>query len=356
MVAPGMFTGRLDEVTAIEQSLYQAKHGNPHHFLIQVERGIGKSSLFYYIEIVAGGLIPTSEHTHMRFLAISVDLIGVETQLDVVRCIGRGLSRAISARDTVKEKAKAVWDFLTKWEVLGVRYHRDAGASEIEDARDEIVNKMADLLEAAADDLDGILILIDEADSAGEDSRLGEFVKLFTERLSRRSCHNVILGMAGLPSIIGKLKASHASSARIFETFLLEALEPGERETVVLRGLQEANGKNEFQTAITDDALEMISDLSEGYPHFVQQFAYSAFAEDTDNVIDAEDVTRGAYKENGALTQLGNKYFNEMCHARISSEDYRRVLDAMAAHGDSWIARKQSLESVAFPKRMSPMR
>jgi hypothetical protein len=233
-------------------------------FLIQGERGIGKSSLFYYIDIVASGLIPTSEHTHMRFLTISVDLIGVETQLDVVRCIGRGLSRAISARDAVKVKAKAVWDFLTKWEVLGVRYHRDAGASEIEDARDDIVNKMADLLEAAADDLDGILILIDEADSAGEDSRLGEFVKLFTERLSRRSCHNVIIGMAGLPSIIGKLKASHASSARIFETFLLEALEPGERETVVLPGLQEANGKNEFQTAITDDALEMISDLSEG--------------------------------------------------------------------------------------------
>jgi hypothetical protein len=51
-------------------------------------------------------------------------------------------------------------------------------------------------------------------------------------------------------------------------------------------------------------------------------------------------VTRGAYKENGALTQLGNKYFNEMYHARISSEDYRRVLDAMAAHGDSWIARQ----------------
>jgi DNA-binding IclR family transcriptional regulator len=26
--------------------------------------------------------------------------------------------------------------------------------------------------------------------------------------------------------------------------------------------------------------------------------------------------------------------------ARISSEDYRRVLDAMAEHGDSWVSRK----------------
>jgi hypothetical protein len=29
-----------------------------------------------------------------------------------------------------------------------------------------------------------------------------------------------------------------------------------------------------------------------------------------------------------------------MYHARISSEDYRRVLDAMAEHDDEWVARK----------------
>ena len=51
-------------------------------------------------------------------------------------------------------------------------------------------------------------------------------------------------------------------------------------------------------------------------------------------------VTQGAYKENGALMQLGHKYFSEMYHARISSEDYRRVLGAMAAHGDKWIAKR----------------
>ena len=56
-------------------------------------------------------------------------------------------------------------------------------------------------------------------------------------------------------------------------------------------------------------------------------------------MISASDVTDGAYKENGALAQLGNKYFNEMYHAKIYSEDYRRVLDAMAKYGDAWVAR-----------------
>jgi len=84
--------------------------------------------------------------------------------------------------------------------------------------------------------------------------------------------------------------------------------------------------------------------LSEGYPHFLQQFAHSAFAEDKDNIIDVQDVMESAFKENGALAQLGQKYFNEMYHARINSDDYRRVLDTMANHGDDWVARKTIIE------------
>lgn len=344
IIAPGVFTGRIDEISAIERSLFQAKNGNPHHFLIQGERGIGKSSLFFYIEILAAGKITIPNDDRMQFLTLSVDLIGAHTQLDVVRCIGRALKRSMAERAALKEKARKVWDFLSNWEILGVRYHKDAGASEVEDARDDLVNEIADLLESTGDELDGALLLIDEADRPEEDAELGEFVKLFTERLARRGCNNVILGLAGLPSIIGKLKASHESSPRIFEIFDLQPLEPEEREMVVMRGLEEANIKNDLATSITKDALKMISELSEGYPHFVQQFSYSAFSEDRDNVIDSNDVLQGAYKENGALAQLGNKYFNEMYHARISSDDYRRVLDAMAVHGDAWVSRQQIIK------------
>jgi hypothetical protein len=47
IVAPGMFAGRLPEINSIEQALFQAKNGNPQHFLLQGERGIGKLSLFF---------------------------------------------------------------------------------------------------------------------------------------------------------------------------------------------------------------------------------------------------------------------------------------------------------------------
>jgi hypothetical protein len=339
MVTPGMFVGRLEEMDTLEQALYQTRHENPQHFLIEGERGIGKSSLLLLIEGLANGSVPSDGETTLRFLTAFTDLSGAQSQLDIVRCLVRQLRDAINQREPVKRKAAAVWEFLSKWEVMGVRY-RPGEDEDPEDARDDLVNQVVELFAKAGDELDGIFFIIDEADGPSVDAQLGAFIKLFTERLTRRNCNRVLLGLAGLPSTIPKMRASHDSSPRVVEVLRLEPLTPDERKQVVRRGLKEGASRNGFETKITDDALELIADLSEGYPHFVQQFAHSAFAEDSDNVIDASDVTRGAFKENGALMQLGHKYFSEMYHAKIASEDYRRVLDTMAAHGDQWVAKK----------------
>ena len=113
---------------------------------------------------------------------------------------------------------------------------------------------------------------------------------------------------------------------------------------MVKNGLRLAEAKNGFETSITDEAMNLIIDLSEGYPHFVQQFSYSAFDHDSNDVIDAGDVYGGAYKENGAIAQLGRKYFNEMYYGKISSPHYRQVLNAMAEHRDEWQSRKMIME------------
>jgi len=90
--------------------------------------------------------------------------------------------------------------------------------------------------------------------------------------------------------------------------------------------------------------MDTIVGLSEGYPHFIQQFAYSAFEEDQDNNISLDDVNRGAFKENGALDQLGKRYFSELYFDRIGSEDYRRVLNSMADKLDGWISRAEIIK------------
>lgn len=344
IVVPGMFVGRMDELDTIEQCLFQAKNGNPQHFLISGERGIGKSSLLLLVSGTAAGLVDPVHTGKLNFLVLDVDMGGVETQLDIVKSIGRRLKTVLGQRSQLKEKAGQVWEFLSKWEVLGVRYHGVANSPDPDDARDDLVNNIIDFIASASGEIDGVFVIIDEADSPGEGAKLGEFVKLFTERLTRRGCHNVILGMAGLPSTIAKMRASHESSPRIFEVLHLEPLDEPEIKEVISRGLELANEKNGFATSMTPDAMTLLCELSEGYPHFIQQFAYSAFNRDSDNHIDVADVLDGAYRENGAIMQLGSKYFNEMYFGKITSEDYRRVLNTMSKYGDAWVARKTIID------------
>ena len=351
IITPGMFSGRIEELDLIERCLFQAKNGNPVHFMVQGERGIGKSSLFYYSSLQAAGQVKGIHHTeHMNFLVVSCDLGGAKTQIDIIRAIASELKSVISRNQVLREKAKAVWDWITKWEVLGVRYHKAHPDDDPTDIATTLINQVADLCENAGDTIDGVLILIDEADQPDVEANLGLLCKTLTERLMRRSCDRVVLGLAGLPQLLNKLRGSHESSPRIFTSMVLEPLSTSERSYVIRQGLKDAYDKNKIETKINDDALTLICHLSEGYPHFIQQFSYSSFDADRDDIIDVADVTRGAFGENGALSQLGQKYFSEMYNSRIASDNYRTVLNTMSSYGDQWVSRKDIIIQSKLPK------
>lgn len=341
IVTPGMFTGRIEEIETAEQALFQAVHGNAQHFIFEGERGIGKSSLIFYVEILAQGKISGIDGDMYNFLSVSIDLAGVCSQVEIIQRVAREFRRKLGERDELTEIAKKAWDFLTNWEVLGVKYNAKEARFDADETRDQLVNSFVEFLSDPLCPVDGVLLLIDEADSPNVEAGLGEFMKMFTERLMKRDCSKVLVGLAGLPNLVSKLRESHESSPRVFQIVNLSALNHDESIQVIHSGLGQANKRNPNATSITKDAEKLIAELSEGYPHFLQQFCYFAFQESDDDEINRADVLEGAYMSNGALSQLGDKYFSEMYHARISSEEYRKVLNFMAGHGDAWVSRKE---------------
>ncbi len=335
---PGMFIGRFDEISAIEQALFQTRNGNPQHLLLTGERGIGKSSLLFYADLVARGEIK-SEGTKFNFLTVTTDLAGVLSQVGIIKQIARELRSKLRSHKALQDKARKVWEFLSGWEVLGVKYHGRDDELDPDELLDELVSIIGDVI--ISEQFDGVALLLDEADSPPVVAGLGEFVKIFTERLAKRDQSKMLLVLAGQSLIVNKLRESHESPLRVFQIIEMHPLESIEREDVVRRGIEIANEKNERKTSLDEDALKLIASLSEGYPHFVQQFSFSAFQFDDDDRINEADVSFGAYSENGAITQLGAKYFSEMYYSKILSSEYRKVLDYMSTHGDQWVSRKE---------------
>jgi hypothetical protein len=120
---------------------------------------------------------------------------------------------------------------------------------------------------------------------------------------------------------------------------LIQPLDSKDRIEVVRRGLKVAEEKNGFAVTITPEAENWIAFYSEGFPHFIQQFSFCAFEEDTDNLITEDDVNNGAFKPHGAYQQLGQKYYADQYFDQISSDEYRKVLQVMSEQLDGWIGR-----------------
>ena len=260
-----MFAGRLEEISALEQALLQAKHGNPRHFLVQGERGIGKSSLLLYLQMLADGSMTSLDSTSFRFAVVCIELEPSNSYQDIIRKVGSELQRVIAKAAPTTELAKKAWDFLKRWEVMGVRYTPQTREPQPHELLEELTDSVLKTVDNISSSHDGVLFLIDEADKPPASANLGEFVKVFTERLTKRGCCRFGLVAAGLTGVLNTLTDSHESSPRVFEVISLEPLLPNERKSVIRRGLELANKTNGFEVKALPDGEELISSLSEGY-------------------------------------------------------------------------------------------
>ncbi len=342
IINPGMFAGRANEIKAIERILFQTQQGNPDHFLIHGERGIGKSSLLLFIDYMAQGMLSLSNGVTFNFITVNVELEINTDMTGLIQKISIELRDQLKTHDESRSVVKEVLKFLSRFEAAGIKFDRSSDPV----SRDELLSNLVSLLKSTYDRLsgefDGIIILIDEADKSSKNTHIGEFVKIFTERLTKKKCSTILLGMSGISTVIGALRRSHESSVRILKQFELKTLPIEEAKDVVKRGLEEAKRRNSKETTIADNALEWLAGRgSEGYPNFIQEYAFHAFEADTDDKITMIDLQVGVHLENGALDQLGAKYFEKMYLNDIRSDDYRKVLRTMADHPGEYVTKQE---------------
>jgi hypothetical protein len=344
-ITAGMFVGRDVEVSRLEAHLLQTRAGKPTNFLLTGERGIGKSSLMNYVKAVALGRIELAKHGRLNFLVLDVSVDSDTTLLGLIAKIQLAMERALGATEPVREFMKKAWSFMQRVEAAGVKIGakdapRDLDARVFEEfcySLGDTANRVCDVDQKNVFEAtyDGVLLLIDEADNAPDDLPLGMFLKGLTERHQKMGCHHFLIGLAGLPHVREVLRKSHQSSVRIFEELELDRLTTDEVARIIAVSLAEAGKDNEHDYYIESKAEEMLIALAEGYPHFIQQFGFSAFESDSDYTIDAEDVKKGATGKHGALTQIGDSYYRDDLTAVFGgdNEALRASVDALLSRG-----------------------
>jgi Cdc6-like AAA superfamily ATPase len=274
-----MFVGRVTELDKLEAALLQTRAGQSANFMLTGERGIGKTSLLDYLKDVAAGLIDIGSEK-VSFLVIETDIDQKTTQLGLVRKVELGLRRELGKSEKARQWLSTAWQFLQRAEAAGIslKQTRDSEADlAIEEFAYSLAETVNRVTNASSGDTfsakyDGLLLLIDEADNASADLGLGSFTKLLLERLQRQNCERVMVGLAGLPELRQVLLDSHPSSLRVFEEIPLGRLTDDEVKAVIRICLERANKLNEQKTTITPAAEQTLINLSEGYPHFIQQF------------------------------------------------------------------------------------
>ncbi|MFV7642499.1 AAA family ATPase [Shewanella algae] len=349
-VPTAMFAGRLGEIDTFETALFQTKSGNPSNLLITGERGIGKSSLLTLFKPLANGEIKSLDYENFNFITLNAIISNGTNLVTFIKLIQRNLQRELGKEEIFRKIMGNTWDFVQRIKVMDSGIEKSVQTSDPDLVIDDFSYSLAETCNRICDPdkgskaKDGIVIFIDEADNACEDLQIGYLLKATTELLQQHGCSKVMFVVAGLNEVIEKLSRSHESSLRIFTQIKVKELRPEDRHYVVDRGIEEGNRLNDDQTTVSVDAKNHISTLSEGYPHFIQQFAYSAFEANTDGEISADDVLNGAFEPGGAIDAIGSRYYAAQYHEQIKSDEYREVLSIMAESLNSWIKKSEIRE------------
>ena len=346
-VSAGMFAGRFTEIETLEKGLHQTKYNHPINFLITGERGIGKSSLLTYIKFLANGEITSPDYNVFNFLTVNIVISERTTLANLITLIEHTIKREVGKLEKIRNFLNETWSFVQRIKVMDSGIEQKNRTEDTDILLDDFVYSLSETCKRITNPekgeihKDGIVFFIDEADKSSQDLHIGYFFKLITEKLQQYDCNNIMFLVAGLPETIEKLSISHESSLRVFSDIKIKTLTVEDRHYVIEKGIESGNKINKEPTSIADDAKNHISTLSEGYPHFIQQFAYSAFDFNTDGVISAEDVLSAAFDKNGALDAIGSRYYESSYYEQIKSDEYRQVLSIMADKMDSWIPKQE---------------
>jgi hypothetical protein len=318
---PPELAGRQDILEQATIVLARAEQGRHAKSLMLVGlRGVGKT-------VLLNRILQIAEERKLRAHMIEApeDKSLPELLLPVLRKILIGLDRTGAMSAVVRRSLRIVAGFAKSLKVkhgdfeIGLDIDPEHGVGDSGDLDNDLPEVMIALGEAAKARGTAVVLLIDELQYIKEDELSALVMGL--HKTSQRQLPVVLMG-AGLPQLVGNMGRSKSYAERLFEFPEIGPLARADAEMAITGPVTQAGER------IQKGAVDAIIQATQGYPFFLQAWAYHSWNEAEASPITKAHVAAAHIK---VLQNLDGSFFRMRFERLTPSE--KRYLRAMAELG-----------------------
>lgn len=298
---PPELVGRDKILDQAHVALHRLRRGRTAKSMIMVGlRGVGKTVLLNRIRAVAEEedfralLVEAHENKDLAALLLPQlrqVLFGLDAMENVSEKVKRGFRVLRSFLNGIKAKTK-IGDLELE---LGIDPER--GTADSGDLENDLADLFVAVAEAAADRKQAVAICVDELQYLS-DGELSALI-MALHRVTQRELPLVVIG-AGLPQIVALSGRSKSYAERLFNFPEVGPLTPADAANALQSPVQRQG------VHFTEDAIDEVLKVTQGYPYFLQQWGYEAWDIATGNVIDLRDVQRATER---SIKELDQSFF-----------------------------------------------
>lgn len=316
-VRPPELVGRDDILEQALLALARVKRGRSEKSLMIVGlRGTGKTVLLREITELA-----KQEHYQAEMIEIDEQKALPAVLLPVLRRILFSLDVGERVNEKVKKGLRVLKSFVSSVKLkaydveLGIDIDPEKGAADSGDLESDLAQVFIALGEAAKDKNTAVAIIIDELQYL-KDEELSALI-MAMHKMAQHALPIVLIG-AGLPQLVAKAGRAKSYAERLFS---YPQLGPLKKDDAIL-ALQVPVEKE--GVSFTDEALEEIIRVTEGYPYFLQEWGYQAWNLAKDSPIDIATIKQAT---EASIPKLDQDFFRVRFDRLTPREkDYLRAL------------------------------
>lgn len=267
---PPELAGRTDVLDRIDLALRRTKDGRSAKNLVLVGlRGVGKTVLLNRAEAASEG------HGYRCVVVECVDAKRLDMQLlPKLRKLLLQLDKVAGTREKVKSALRTFQSFLSVIKIkhgdleLSISAAKEPGVADTGDIENDLPDLIEAVADAAADCQSAVCLIFDEMQYL-EKSELSALI-MAMHRCSQKKLPAILIG-AGLPPLLGHMGNSKSYAERLFDFPSIGPLDRKGVEQAVQIPIEAA------KAFIERRAIDHIYTATQGYPFFVQQWAYEAW-------------------------------------------------------------------------------